>query len=317
MAKKNILVIDDEKVVHLIFKTVLNQDYQLFFAENAQDGIDILTENPIHLVLLDINMPDITGIELLESIMIDSTLNRIPVIVVTAHVSEEYEKRAKLLGAVEFLEKTELFSEKENILNLVEKYSTNIDVQTLSHFDYKVTFRSIMTVLLTASERGDFIATVRKLAEGLYRMFDVDSFTLWTIKNGEPETAFYFKDGASKTPRPDKKISAPGVHSIFETRKPYLNNKAKIDEDSDEANREKQPGLRSEIGIPLYEISNDELSVNRWQISSETNIYGFIHLKRDRVFSTKEYKMLTRFVIHVGAILFELHKADLSKKKDT
>lgn len=57
MAKKNILVIDDEKVVHLIFKTVLNQDYQLYFADNAQEGIDILSEHPIHLVLLDVNMP--------------------------------------------------------------------------------------------------------------------------------------------------------------------------------------------------------------------------------------------------------------------
>lgn len=315
MVKKNILVIDDEKVVHLIFKTVLNQDNQLFFAENAQDGIDILSEHPIHLVLLDINMPDITGIELLESIMIDSTLNRIPVIVVTAHVSEEYEKRSKLLGAVEFLEKTKLFSEKENILKLVEKYSTNIDVQTLSHFDYKVTFRSIMTVLLAASGRGDFIATVRKLAEGLYRMFDIDSFTLWTIKDGEPETTYYFKDGVSEPPRPGKKISAPGLHSIYESGKPYLDNKAKIDEHTDDGSKETQPGLRSEIGIPLYEITSDELSVSRWKISSETNIYGFIHLKRNRVFSTKEYKMLTRFVIHVGAILFELHKADLSKEK--
>lgn len=311
---KNILVVDDEKVVHLIFKTVLNQDYQLFFADNAQDGIDILSEHPIHLVLLDVNMPDISGIELLESIMIDSSLNRIPVIVVTAHISEEYEKKAKQFGAVEFLEKTKLFSEKENILKLVEKYATDKDVQTLSNFDYKLTFRNIMTVLLAASNKGDFHDTVRKLAEGLYRMFNIDSFTLWTIQDGEPETAFYLKDGVSKTPRSDKKISEAGLHAINETGKPYLDNKAKIDDDSEDESPKNQPGLRSEIGIPLYEITNEDLSINRWQISRETNIYGFIHLKRDRVFSTKEYKMLTRFVIHAGAILFELYKADLSNK---
>ncbi len=315
MAKKNILVVDDEKVVHLIFKTVLNLDYQLFFADNAQDGIDILSEHPIHLVLLDVNMPEISGIELLESIMIDSSLNRIPVIVVTAHISEEYERKAKQFGAVEFLEKTKLFSEKENILKLVEKYATNKDVQTLSNFDYKLTFRNIMTVLLAASDKGDFNDTVRKLAEGLYRMFNIDSFTLWTIKDGEPETAFYLKDGVSETPRPGKKISVSGLHAINESGKPYLDNKAKLDDDSEDENKEAQPGLRSEIGIPLYEITNEDLSINRWQISRETNIYGFIHLKRDRVFSTKEYKMLTRFVIHAGAILFELYNADLSDKK--
>tara|TARA_R100001143_G_scaffold63607_1_gene73979 strand:- start:26394 stop:27347 length:954 start_codon:yes stop_codon:yes gene_type:complete len=317
MAKKNILVVDDEKVVHLIFKTVLNQDYQLFFADNAQDGIDILSEHPIHLVLLDVNMPDISGIELLESIMIDSSLNRIPVIIVTAHISEEYEKKAKQFGAVEFLEKTKLFSEKENILKLVEKYATDKDVQTLSNFDYKLTFRNIMTVLLATSDKGDFIDTVRKLAEGLYRTFNIDSFSLWTMQNGEPENAFYLKDGVSKEPRPGKKISEPGLHAINETGKPYLDNKAKIDDDSEDDSHQHQPGLRSEIGIPLYEITNEDLSINRWQISRETKIYGFIHLKRDRVFSTKEYKMLTRFVIHAGAILFELYKADLSDKKSS
>jgi len=314
MAKKNILVIDDEKVVHLIFKTVLNQDYQLFFAENAQDGIDILSEHPIHLVLLDVNMPEISGIELLESIMIDSSLNRIPVIVVTAYVSEEYEKRAKQFGAIEFLEKTKLFSEKENILKLVEKYASDKDVQTLSNFDFKLTFRSIMTVLLAASDKGDFMAAVRKLAEGLYRMFNIDSFTLWTIKDGEPKTAFYLKDGVSETPRSGKKISAAGLHVINETGKPYLDNKAKIDELSEKESEEALPGLRSEIGIPLYEITNEDLSVNRWQIGHETKIYGFIHLKRDRVFSTKEYKMLTRFVIHAGSILFEIYNADFKNK---
>lgn len=69
-------------------------------------------------------------------------------------------------------------------------------------------------------------------------MFDIDSLTLWTIKGSEAETVFYFKDGASKAPRPDKKISPPGIHSIFETGKPFLNNKAKFDEDSeDESNQ--------------------------------------------------------------------------------
>lgn len=315
MAKKNILVIDDEKVVHLIFKTVLNQDYQLFFADTAQDGIDILSEHPIHLVLLDVNMPEISGIELLESIMIDSSLNRIPVIVVTAHMSEEYEKRAKQFGAVEFLEKTNLFSEKENILKLVEKYATDKDLQTLSNFDFKLTFRNIMTVLLTTSDKGDFLFAVRKLAEGLYRMFDIDSFTLWTLEDEEPETAFYLKDGVSKTPPSEKKISVLGSHAINESGKPFLNNKAKIDDDSEDESHTAQPGLRSEMGIPLYEITNEDLSINRWQISRDTKIYGFIHLKRDRVFSTKEYKMLTRFVIHAGAILFELYKADVSDEK--
>ena len=48
MAPKNILVIDDEKVVHFIFRTVLSDSYNLFFAESAQEGIDVLSEHFQH-----------------------------------------------------------------------------------------------------------------------------------------------------------------------------------------------------------------------------------------------------------------------------
>lgn len=316
MAKKNILVIDDEKVVHLIFRTILSLDYNLFFAESAQEGIDILTEHSIHLVLLDVFMPEISGIELLETIMTDTSLNRIPVIVVTADGSDDYREKAKQFGAVEFLEKADLFYEKENILKLVEKYASDEDVQTHSHYDFKQTFRSIMTILLAASDRGDFLAAAGKLGQGLFRMFEIDSFTLWTISNEEAELAVFLKNGEIESEHPGREIPQAGKESIFEIGKPYLDNKAKIDEESDDKNPKVQHGLRSEIGIPLYEITNEELSLNKWKIHRDTNIYGFILLKRDRVFSSKEFKMLTRFIIQAGAILFELHKLNLSKQKD-
>lgn len=310
MTQKNILVIDDEKVVHLIFKTVLSSQYRLFFAESAQKGIDILSEHPIHLVLLDIKMPEISGIELLESIVIDTALSRIPVIVMTADANMDSEIKARRFGAVEYLEKADLFYEKENILKLVEKHISPDDHKRFIKYDYKQTFRSILTILIATAGRRNFLETGKKLGEGLYRMFDVNYFTIWVVNSDRPEPAVQLVDGKSDKNKPDRRPSESTNRSIYETKRPYLNNKAEFESSENQDHIEERFGYMSEIGIPLYEISNEELSKNKWDIKPGTAIYGFVTLKRNRVFSTKEFKMLTRFIIHTGAILFELHKSN-------
>lgn len=310
MSQKNILLIDDEKVVHLIFKTVLSDRYRLFFAESAQEGIDILSEHPIHLVLLDIRMPEISGIELLESIVIDTSLSRIPVIVMTSEANTESEIKAHRYGAVDFFEKSDLIYEKENILNLVEKHISQESHNTFVKYDYKQTFKSILTTLIETAGEGNFLETAKKLGEGLYRTFDVNDFTVWLLNDDFPELAIHLADG-----KPDKnevdKISSESSYSVIsKTKKPYLNNKVDNDKSENEDRIEEQLVHIPETGIPLYEITVDELSRNKWNIKPETPIYGYITLKRNRVFSTKEYKMLTKFIIHAGTILFELHNSN-------
>lgn len=314
MAPKNILVIDDEKVVHLIFKTVLSEKYNLYFAENAQEGIDILSENPIHLLLLDIKMPEISGIELLESIVVDTALSRIPVIVMTAEATIDAEIKVRRLGAVHFLEKADLFYEKENILNLVDKYISKDDHKSFIRYDYKQTFRSILTILIASAEKGVFLFSAKKLGEGLFRMFEIHIFTIWLahdsgfipgirLVNGKN-----VKDAQIKTD-PTKREGWPEV-----MKKSYLDNKA-VNENPATEEEGEQVGYMSEIGIPLYEINSNDLIRNHWKVPSQTAVYGFVTLKRNRVYSTKEFKMLTRFITHTGSILYEFYHDELSSKE--
>lgn len=314
MAPKNILVIDDEKVVHLIFKTVLSEKYNLFFAENAQEGIDILSENPIHLLLLDIKMPEISGIEFLESIVVDTSLSRIPAIVMTAEATVDAEIKARRLGAAHFLEKADLFYEKKNILNLVEKYISKDDHKTFIKYDYKQTFRSILTIMIASAEKGDFLFSAKKLGEGLFRMFEIHIFTFWLARDSELIPGIRLVNG--KDVDDDQIKSNPSKREGWpeEQKKPYLDNKA-VNENPAAEKKDERIGYMSEIGIPLYEINSNDLIRNRWRVPTQTAIYGFVTLKRNRVFSTKEFKMLTRFITHTGAILYEFYHDELSSKE--
>jgi two-component system, sensor histidine kinase and response regulator len=64
-----VLYIDDEEKNLTSFKAVFRKEYQIYVAKSAQEGIEIMEKNPIHLVITDQRMPNMTGVEFLEHIV--------------------------------------------------------------------------------------------------------------------------------------------------------------------------------------------------------------------------------------------------------
>ena len=78
----NILVVDDEKeIAELVEIYLVSDGYKVFKASNAQDGLDILDKEDIHLCLLDIMMPGMNGLEMCKKIR---ETNNIPIIMLSA-----------------------------------------------------------------------------------------------------------------------------------------------------------------------------------------------------------------------------------------
>ena len=82
MAETNILVVDDEQeIADLVEIYLVSDGYKVFKASNAQDGLDILNKEDIHLCLLDIMMPCMNGLEMCKKIR---ETNNIPIIMLSA-----------------------------------------------------------------------------------------------------------------------------------------------------------------------------------------------------------------------------------------
>ena len=82
MAETNILIVDDEQeIADLVEIYLVSDGYKVFKADNAQDGLDILDKEDIHLVLLDIMMPGMSGLEMCKKIR---ETNNIPIIMISA-----------------------------------------------------------------------------------------------------------------------------------------------------------------------------------------------------------------------------------------
>ena len=107
------LVADDEPHIGRIIKMKLEQGpFRVTLAYDGQEAIDLLeTENDIDLVLLDLMMPNLSGLDVLARIRSSERLKHLPCIILTAAGQEAQHQKAMELGATEFL--TKPFSPKK------------------------------------------------------------------------------------------------------------------------------------------------------------------------------------------------------------
>lgn len=103
---KRVLVVDDEADMLWMLQRNLNKgmkDVEILAAESGEEALSILSDKPVNLVISDINMPGMNGLDLLVEIN-----NRYPqtgVIIMTAYPSNTYENQAMLSGSLRFIEK--------------------------------------------------------------------------------------------------------------------------------------------------------------------------------------------------------------------
>ena len=102
-AMKKILIADDEKNIRTIMKQCLKAEYETETAVNGEEVIEMLEKQRYDLVFLDINMPKLDGMQVLE--LINKKHINIIVVIMTAYGTIERAVEAMKMGAVDFINK--------------------------------------------------------------------------------------------------------------------------------------------------------------------------------------------------------------------
>ena len=102
---KKILMVDDVSTNIKCVLEVLKDKYQVATAKNARLALELLAEINPDLIILDINMPDMDGFELLEIIKAKKEYENIPVIFLTAENDVQSEEKALGMGAAGYIMK--------------------------------------------------------------------------------------------------------------------------------------------------------------------------------------------------------------------
>jgi CheY-like chemotaxis protein len=96
----NVLVIDDDPMCRMIAERMLfKMVEEVMIAETLERGLDLSEENPPNVILLDLNMPGLSGKEMLQKIKSHILLSHVPVIICSSDAFEETIQEIKLLGA--------------------------------------------------------------------------------------------------------------------------------------------------------------------------------------------------------------------------
>lgn len=105
-SKKTILVIEDDPVLAVMYKTKLEAEgYEIVSATNGVEGLSSAKQCKPDLILLDIILPQLDGFSVLEELKDDAKTKKIPVVLLTNLGTDEDREKGQKLGAVDYLVK--------------------------------------------------------------------------------------------------------------------------------------------------------------------------------------------------------------------
>lgn len=134
--KKKILIVDDSKVILIVMKKYLEgKGYDVITTNSAIDGAMITKEQDISLVITDINMPEVSGLDFL--LWIKKHSPNIRVIVMTAFGSQETKNFVISHGGISYFEKSNDYSSLENtIKQLFKEKNVEGNIKEITLFDF-------------------------------------------------------------------------------------------------------------------------------------------------------------------------------------
>ncbi len=109
-----ILVVEDDPILKNLLGHTFSGKYQVFFASNGAEALEVLKKHTPSLILLDLMMPDMDGFTFMEQVQAQPELanQHVPIIVVSNLGQEKDIERAKSLGARAYLVKAEVSVEE-------------------------------------------------------------------------------------------------------------------------------------------------------------------------------------------------------------
>jgi len=119
MAKKILLIEDEEILIDLLCRKLTAEGYDFSVARDGQEGLKLMRKVKPDLVLLDIVMPKMSGLEVLAETKKDKELKKIPVIVISNSGQPVEIDQAQKLGARDWLIKTEF--DPQEVIEKIKK----------------------------------------------------------------------------------------------------------------------------------------------------------------------------------------------------
>lgn len=167
----SILVVDDVSLNLKYAKEVLKDKYEVTAVRSGKEALAALMRIGPDLILLDINMPEMNGFEVLEHIKADEKTADIPVVFITAETNREIEKKSIAMGAAGFIRKPfdpKVLSEKvEEILATHPREADSLKEEKEDSVSFELRQKNLKAIV-TKADSGQI--------EGYFVLLNMDNF---------------------------------------------------------------------------------------------------------------------------------------------
>jgi len=178
--KEKILVVEDDYELRKYLKNILKSDYNVFEANNGKEGLEITIKEIPDIIISDVMMPELDGIEMCRSIKKNILTSHIPVLMLTAKSGEDFSNEGLKVGAWDYISKpfnsSQLLQKVKNIIKtrnnfrkyIVEGSSNKTETHYVS-YDQKFV-KNLVEIVKKKMSEPNF--SVQELSEelGLSRM---------------------------------------------------------------------------------------------------------------------------------------------------
>lgn len=308
--KQNILVIDDDEPMHLLTDRLFKSDFVVYHAKDAQKAIDVLSKKPIHLILSDIHMPGLSGLELLQSLRIDPEKQEIPILIMTNLPSVDKEVKASKLGAADFIDKVWFTNRREEVLERVRmKLVTDLKVQQADD-ELKNRYHEVVSAVLDSAVSSDFYAAQQTLCDEIGLHFNADCCLMLDYMGDEPKVANnYVRKGLED---PDTGQITPYEFSSYKKRlendDELFSNNIFNGEQGVLISYCKENKLPVELAVPLFAADERQLLLNGFKAPGNSKIFGILIIKRQRVMASDEARLIDSLIRQSASILWRMSK---------
>lgn len=116
-----LLIVEDNLELLMLMQQLLKTTYRVYIARNGKEALKVINEKDLDLIISDVMMPEMDGLELTRTVKADPNYNHLPIMLLTAKTQDEDEQQALLIGADEYLRKPfRLADLKLRIDNIIE-----------------------------------------------------------------------------------------------------------------------------------------------------------------------------------------------------
>jgi len=173
--------------------------------------------------------------------------------------------------------------------------------------EFSVSKKAFVQSLMEDVQSGDFFTISRRLCTLLHNRFDIDHIFFWVLRNNQPRLILTMGVKDLQKFGPDDLIEEETFRLFSAQPKPYLSNHVFGDDLGIFKEASKGAKLPSEIGIPLFEVTDREYLKNDRKLPQNAPMYGYLVLKRNKLFTTKEFNFLSKLLIQSGTILWRYY----------